>query len=419
MSENLAQVLSMGAQARIASRLVRIAPAQQRTQALAAMARRVQAAGPDILAANGADVQQARAAGQSESYLDRLRLDPPRLAAMVEALGAIAAAPDPVGVTLSRWQRPNGLDFARVTTPIGVIGVIFESRPNVATDAAALCLRAGNCVILRAGSDSQASVQALTKALREGLADAGLPRDCVQDIATPDRAAVGLMLEGLGGALDVLIPRGGKSLVARVQSEARVPIFAHLEGLCHTYIHAEADADKALAITLNAKLRRVSVCGATETLLCDAAIAPQILPRIAQALHASGCQLRGDAAARALYPMQAAQEEDWRTEYLAPILAIKVVGDLGAAMAHIAQYGSGHTDAIVTENALAAQRFCAEVDSAIVLVNASTQFADGGEFGFGAEIGIATGKLHARGPVGADQLVTFKYVVHGTGQTRA
>ncbi len=419
MSENLAQVLSMGAQARIASRLVRVAPAQQRTRALAAMARRVQAAGADILAANAADVQQARAAGQSESYLDRLQLDPPRLAAMVEALGTIAAAPDPVGVTLSRWRRPNGLDFARVTTPIGVIGVIFESRPNVATDAAALCLRAGNCVILRAGSDSLASVQALTTALREGLADAGLPRDCVQSIATPDRAAVGLMLEGLGGALDVLIPRGGKSLVTRVQSEARVPIFAHLEGLCHTYIHADADADKALAITLNAKLRRVSVCGATETLLCDAAIAPQMLPRIAQALHASGCQLRGDAAAQALHPMQAAQEEDWRTEYLAPILAIKVVGDLDAAMAHIAQYGSGHTDAIVTENALAAQRFCAEVDSAIVLVNASTQFADGGEFGFGAEIGIATGKLHARGPVGADQLVTFKYVIHGTGQTRA
>lgn len=419
MSRDLAGLLAMGSQARAASLSLRTAPAQQRTHALQAMAQRVSDAAPLILAANARDAESARQAGQSAAYLDRLRLDPQRAAAIVAGMRAIAAAPDPVGVELARWQRPNGLEFTRITTPLGVIGVIFESRPNVAADAAALCVRSGNCVILRGGSDCLASVQALTSALRAGLEDAGLPPDCVQGIETSDRAAVGLMLEGLSGAIDVLVPRGGKSLVERVQREARVPIFAHLEGLCHTYIHAGADAEKAIAISVNAKLRRVAVCGATETLLCDAAIAPTLLPRIAQALKEGGCQLRGDEAACALFPMQPASEQDWRTEYLAPILAVKIVSGLDEAIGHIAHFGSGHTDAIITEDAAAAQRFCDEVDSAIVLVNASTQFADGGEFGFGAEIGIATGKLHARGPVGAEQLVTFKYLVRGNGQIRA
>lgn len=413
-----AHMLAIGARARAGAMSLRHAPAAQRTRALLAMAEQMRLASPDILRANALDVSAAEQVGQAASLIDRLRLDGPRLEAITAGIEAIAAAQDPLGQIQASWRQPNGLEFTRVSTPLGVIGMIFESRPNVAADAAALCLRAGNCVILRAGSDSLRSVLAITGALQAGLAQAGLERDCVQSIATGDRAAVGLMLEGLGGAIDVLIPRGGKSLIERVQREARVPVFAHLEGLCHTYIHSAADADKALTITVNAKLRRVSVCGATETLLCDAQIAPLVLPRIAGALKDGGCQLRGDAAARALFPMQAADEADWSTEYLAPILSVKIVDGLDEAIAHIARYGSGHTDAIVTEDGAAGARFCAEVDSAIVLVNASTQFADGGEFGFGAEIGIATGKLHARGPIGAQHLTSFKYIVRGNGQIR-
>jgi glutamate-5-semialdehyde dehydrogenase len=305
-----------------------------------------------------------------------------------------------------------------VRTPIGVIGIIFESRPNVAADAGALSLRAGNAVILRGGSDSTASVAEIGEALRLGLRDAGLPEDAIQIVPTPDRAAVGMMLAGLNGAIDVIVPRGGKSLVARVQEEARVPVFAHLEGLCHTYVHEGADPHKAIAITVNAKLRRVSICGATETLLIDRAIAPTLLPKIAAALMAGGCELRGDSEACAIAPMKEATEDDWRTEYLDKVIAVRVVDGIDHAMAHIATYGTAHTDCIVTEDAAAAERFLNEVDSAIVLVNASTQFADGGEFGFGGEIGIATGRLHARGPIGAEQLTTFKYKVRGTGQTR-
>jgi glutamate-5-semialdehyde dehydrogenase len=305
-----------------------------------------------------------------------------------------------------------------VRTPLGVIGIIFESRPNVAADAGALCVRAGNACILRGGSDSAKSVAAIGAALRAGLSEAGLPEDAIQIVPTTDRAAVGHMLAGLGGALDVIVPRGGKSLVARVQDEARVPVFAHLEGICHTYVHAKADPQKALAITLNAKMRRVSVCGATETLLIDRVVAPQLLAPIAKALQEAGCELRGDAEARALIPMGEAREEDWRTEYSAPILSVRIVSGVDEAIAHIAEFGSSHTEAIITEDEAAAEKFLAEVDSAIVLVNASTQFADGGEFGFGGEIGIATGRMHARGPVGAEQLTTFKYVVRGTGQTR-
>ena len=413
-----ADMLAIGARARAGAFSLRHAPAAQRTSALLAMAEHMRLASPDILRANALDVRAAEQAGQAASQIDRLRLDGPRLEAIIAGIAVIAAAPDPLGQIQASWHRPNGLEFTRISTPLGVIGMIFESRPNVAADAAALCLRAGNCVILRAGSDSLRSVLAITGALQAGLAQAGLNRDCVQSIATGDRAAVGLMLEGLNGAIDVLIPRGGKSLIERVQREARVPVFAHLEGLCHTYIHGGADADKATKIILNAKLRRVAVCGATETLLCDARIAQLLLPGIAQALVDAGCQLRGDEAARAVFPMQAAVEADWSTEYLAPILSVKIVAGLDEAITHIARYGSGHTDAIVTEDAAASARFCAEVDSAIVLVNASTQFADGGEFGFGAEIGIATGKLHARGPIGAQHLTSFKYIVRGNGQIR-
>jgi glutamate-5-semialdehyde dehydrogenase len=345
-------------------------------------------------------------------------LNDTRLEAIAQSIETIAALPDPVGATMAEWTRPNGLNIARVRTPIGVIGMIFESRPNVAADAGALALRAGNAIILRGGVDSAASVSAIVGALRVALAEAGLPQDALQVVPSVDRAAVGMMLAGLGGAIDVIIPRGGKSLVQRVQDEARVPVFAHLEGLCHTYVHAAADPAKAIAITVNAKMRRVSVCGATETLLIDRAVAPTLLPQIAEALRARGCELRGDAEARAITAMNEATEKDWRTEYLAPILAIRVVESIDEAIAHIDCYGSQHTDAIVTEDPAATEKFLREVDSAIVLHNASTQFADGGEFGFGGEIGIATGRLHARGPVGAEQLTTFKYVVRGAGQTR-
>lgn len=408
----------VGARARAAGAAVRLAGAEARTSALLAMARRLREASPDILAANAADVADARAAGHPDSFIDRLALDEKRLDAVARGVEETAALPDPVGAVMAQWARPNGLEISRVRTPIGVIGIIFESRPNVAADAGALSLRAGNTVILRGGSDSTRSVAAIVAALRAGLHDAGLPEDAIQAVPTADRAAVGMMLAGLDGAIDVIVPRGGKSLVARVQDEARVPVFAHLEGLCHTYIHAFADAEKAVAITVNAKMRRVSVCGATETLLIDAAIAPTLLGPIAAALKDKGCTLRGDARARALVDMEAATEDDFHTEYLAPILSIAVVDGIDAAIAHIARYGSQHTDAIITEDAAAAERFLNEVDSAIVLVNASTQFADGGEFGFGGEIGIATGRMHARGPVGAEQLTTFKYQVRGAGQTR-
>jgi glutamate-5-semialdehyde dehydrogenase len=413
-----AQMLDMGVRARAAAAIVRDASAETRTAALLAIARRLREAAPAILAANAEDVRSGRAAGLAESFIDRLALDEKRLEGVARAVEETAAIPDPVGATMAAWTRPNGLQFERVRTPIGVIGVIFESRPNVAADAGALALRAGNAVILRGGSDSVRSVTEIGRALSLGLADAGLPADAIQIVPTADRAAVGYMLAGLGGALDVIVPRGGKSLVARVQDEARVPVFAHLEGLCHAYVHAGADPAKATAIVLNGKMRRVSVCGATETLLIDRSVAQTLLPDIAKALTDAGCELRGDGEACAISPMNAATEEDWRTEYLAAILSVRVVSGIDEAIAHIARYGTSHTECIVTEDRAAAEDFVKRVDSAIVLVNASTQFADGGEFGFGGEIGIATGRMHARGPVGAEQLTTFKYVVRGTGQTR-
>jgi len=419
MTDLKTRMLDLGRRARAAAMLLREAPAAARTRALEILSAKLTAAEPALLAANARDVESARANGMTEALIDRLSLSPARIAGIAEAVATIAAVPDPLGVETERWTPANGLDIARVRTPIGVLGVIYESRPNVTADAAALCIRSGNAAILRCGSDCLQSSLAIAALIAEALAEAVLPADAVQLVDTPDREAVGLMLTGLNGAIDVIIPRGGKSLVARVQAEARTAVLSHLEGLNHTYLHEAADLETARAIVLNAKMRRVSVCGATETLLVDRAAAERLLPPVAADLIAAGCELRGDAHARALVPaMTPATEADWTTEYLAPILSVHVVEDLDAATDHIARYGSGHTEAIVTTDAEAAERFAAKVDSAIVLINASTQFADGGEFGFGGEIGISTNRLHARGPVGAEQLTTYKYVVRGQGQVR-
>ncbi|WP_292079235.1 MULTISPECIES: glutamate-5-semialdehyde dehydrogenase [Brevundimonas] len=419
MTDLSTRMLDLGQRARTAAAALREAPAAARTRALEILSARLTAAEPALLAANARDVKVARAHGMTEALIDRLSLSPARIAGMAEAVATIAAVPDPLGVETERWTPANGLDIARVRTPIGVLGVIYESRPNVTADAAALCIRSGNAAILRCGSDCLQSSLAIAALIAEALAEAGLPADAVQLVDTPDREAVGLMLTGLNGAIDVIVPRGGKSLVARVQAEARTAVLSHLEGLNHTYLHEAADLETARAIVLNAKMRRVSVCGATETLLVDRAAAQRLLPPVAADLIAAGCELRGDADARALVPaMTPATEADWTTEYLAPILAVHIVEGLNAATDHIARYGSGHTEAIVTTDAEAAERFASKVDSAIVLINASTQFADGGEFGFGGEIGISTNRLHARGPVGAEQLTTYKYVVRGQGQIR-
>jgi len=417
---NLAQTLAdMGVRARAASAVLRQASPDLRTAAILAMARRLRASADKVLAANAQDLVAGQAAGLSAALLDRLRLNDGRLEAIAASLEVVAAIPDPLGAEIGRWTRPNGLDIARVRTPIGVIAVIYEARPNVTADAAALCVRSGNAVILRGGSEAIRSSLAIHTALEAGVVEAGLPAGVVQIVPTADREGVGHILNGLNGAIDLLIPRGGKGLLTRIKADARVAVLGHLEGLVHTYIHTGADPAKARALVVNSKMRRVSVCGATETLLIDRAVAPTLLPLIAGDLMAAGCELRGDADARAIVPtMATATETDWRTEYLEPILAVRVVDDLAAAVDHIAVYGSGHTDAIVTEDAAAAEAFIAAVDSAIVLVNASTQFADGGEFGFGAEIGISTDRLHARGPVGAEQLTTYKYVVRGQGQVR-
>jgi len=409
----------MAAKARLGAEALRLAGPEVRTKAILEAAKSIRQRDAQILAANQQDQQFARDKGLTEAMIERLILNPARVEAMAKGLEEVAELPDPVGRELARWTRPNGLDIARVSTPIGVIAIIYESRPNVTADAAALCIRSSNAAILRTGSEALNSSLAIYAAFEDGLRAAGLPETCVQLVPTSDRDAVGLILGGLDKAINLIIPRGGKSLVARVQAEARAPVLAHLEGLNHTYIHAAADPKKALEVTLNAKMRRVSVCGATETLLIDEAVAATLLPQIAEALEAKGCELRGDDKARALVPsMSAATEDDWRTEYLLPILSVKVVKDEAEAIAHIKTYGSGHTEAIITEDARAAETFLNEVDSAIVIWNASTQYADGGEFGFGAEIGISTDRLHARGPVGVEQLTTFKYVVRGDGQVR-
>ncbi len=374
------------------------------------MAGHLRTGAADILAANAEDVANAT------GMVDRLRLDPDRVETIARALEEVAALPDPVGAEIERWQRPNGLEIARVRTPIGVIGMIYESRPNVTADAASICIRSGNAIILRSGSEALRSALAIHSALVAGLKEAGLPESAVQIVPVADRDAVGMLLEGLGGSVDLIIPRGGRALVERVQRDARVATLGHLEGVCHTYVHASSDPGMAASLVANAKMRRVSICGATETLLIDRDVAGLLLPVIAEAL--GDCELRGDEEARAIVPMAAANEEDWSAEYLAPILSVRVVDGLEQAIDHIARYGTSHTEAIVAEDANAAARFLDRVDSAIVMWNASTQFADGGEFGFGAEIGIATGKMHARGPVGPQQLTTFKYLVRGSGQTR-
>ncbi len=418
--EDVAAVMAgIGARARAAARTLALAPAAVKEAGLRAAAQAIRDRAPAILAANEADLAAARAAGMSTALQDRLVLNEARLEAIARAVEEIAALPDPVGQVTESWERPNGLRLERVRTPLGVIGVIYESRPNVTADAGSLCLKAGNAVILRGGSDSFHSSRAIHEALVEGLTSAGLPADAIQLVPTRDRAAVGEMLAGLGGNLDVIVPRGGKSLVARVQAEARVPVFAHLEGLVHVYVDKAADLEKSLAIVKNAKLRRTSVCGAAETLLVDRADASRLLAPLVTMLLDEGCAVRGDAAARAVDPrVTEASDEDWRTEYLDAVISVKLVDGVEEAIDHIETYGSHHTDAILTEDAATAERFLGEVDSAIVVHNASTQFADGGEFGFGGEIGIATGRMHARGPVGAEQLTSFKYRVRGTGQIR-
>jgi glutamate-5-semialdehyde dehydrogenase len=409
----------MGQRARAAARELALAPRAQKDRALAAMAQAVRASAAAILAANARDLADAKTSGATSAFLDRLALDERRIAAMADGLDMVATLDDPVGKVMERWTRPNGMTIERVRVPLGVIGVIYESRPNVTADAGALCLKAGNAVILRGGSESQRSNQAIHAALAEGLAAADLPEAAIQLVPTRDRAAVGMMLAGLDGAIDVIVPRGGKSLVARVQAEARVPVFAHLEGICHVYVDKAATLDMAKSIVLNAKMRRTGVCGAAETLLVDRAVAPTHLKPLVAMLIEAGCEVRGDDATRAVDPrVKPANEQDWSTEYLDAVISAKVVDGVDGAIAHIERYGSHHTDSIVTEDQATAERFLNEVDSAIVLHNASTQFADGGEFGFGAEIGIATGRFHARGPVGVEQLTTFKYRVRGSGQVR-
>jgi glutamate-5-semialdehyde dehydrogenase len=418
-SDIAATMRDIGVRAKAAARTLALSPASQRDDALAAMARAIRDSSAAILAANAEDVADAKAADTGAAFLDRLTLDAKRVAAMAGGIEVVRGLADPLGAVTERWTRPNGMTIERVRVPLGVIGVIYESRPNVTADAAVLCLKAGNAVILRGGSESFRSARAIHAALAAGLAAAGLPEDAIQFVPTRDRAAVGLMLAGLDGHLDVIVPRGGKGLVARVQQEARVPVFAHLEGVVHVYVDKAADLAMAKTIVLNAKMRRTGVCGAAETLLVDRAAAPAMLKPLVAMLVDAGCEVRGDADVQKSDPrVSAATEDDWPAEYLDAIIAAKVVDGVDGAIAHIERYGSHHTDAIVTADQKAADKFLNEVDSAIVLHNASTQFADGGEFGFGAEIGIATGRMHARGPVGVEQLTTFKYRIRGTGQTR-
>lgn len=392
---------------------------QQRNTALAAAAASIRASCPAILAANARDMEAARSRNLSAALLDRLLLNEKRVEAMARGIEDIVALADPIGTVIAEWTRPNGLKIQRVRVPLGVIGIIYESRPNVTADAGALCLKSANPVILRGGSESRLTSAAIHECLVAGLAKAGLPEAAIQLVPTTDRAAVGMMLSGLDRHIDVIVPRGGRSLVERVQAEARVPVIGHLEGLCHVYVDRDADLDMAISVVMNAKLRRTGICGAAETLLVDRGCAPGVLPALLAALADGGCELRGDAAAqKADSRVKAATEQDWHTEYLDAIMSVRVVDGVAGAIEHIARYGSAHTDSIITANVATAERFLSEVDSAIVLHNASTQFADGGEFGMGAEIGISTDRFHARGPVGVEQLTSYKYVVRGNGQVR-
>ena len=412
-------MLYMGKLAREAAGELALASTDAKNGALGRMAAALEAGAEKILMANSQDIEAAKKKGRDAAFLDRLRLDASRVAAMATGLREIAKLPDPVGDTISSWTRPNGLEISRVRVPLGVIGMIYESRPNVTSDASGLCLKSGNAVILRSGSESFLTSLVISNILTEAITASGLPAAAVQLVPSVDRSAVGFMLGGLGGAIDVIVPRGGKSLVERVQEDARVSVFAHLEGVCHVYVDKGADLDMAKNIVVNAKMRRTGICGAAETLLVDRAVASTHLAPLVDALIESGCEVRGDDETQSADArVKPATDEDWVAEYLAPIMSVKLVDGLDEAVAHIEHFGSQHTDAIVTNDQDAARAFLARVDSAIVLHNASTQFADGGEFGMGAEIGIATGRLHARGPVGLEQLTTSKYVVRGTGQTR-
>ena len=414
-----AMMRETGQRAKSAARVLALTPAAQKDKALTGMAKAIRTRQAHILSANADDIAEAKAAGGTPAFLDRLALDERRIAAVADGLEAVRALGDPVGMVTERWTRPNGMTIERVRVPIGVVGIIYESRPNVTADAASLCLKAGNAAILRGGSESYRSNQAIHAALIEGMQAASLPEAAIALVPSRDRSAVGMMLSGLDGTIDMIVPRGGKSLVARVQAEARVPVFAHLEGICHVYVDKAAKLDMARMIVLNAKMRRTGVCGAAETLLVDRAVASTHLEPLVTMLLDAGCEVRGDEATRAADPrVKAASEQDWSTEYLDAVISAKVVDGVDGAMKHIERFGSHHTDSIVTEDEAAAEKFLRQVDSAIVLHNASTQFADGGEFGFGAEIGIATGRFHARGPVGVEQLTTFKYRVRGSGQIR-
>ncbi|MBZ9884831.1 glutamate-5-semialdehyde dehydrogenase [Mesorhizobium sp. CA10] len=417
--DTVALMADIGRRARAAAQPLAVASTRAKNDALVAMAEAILRNEQAILDANAIDTSNGEEAGLSGSFMDRLKLNPARIKAMADGIREIAALKDPVGETIAAWDRPNGLRIERVRTPLGVIGVIYESRPNVTADAGALCLKAGNPVILRGGSDSINSSAAIHACMLEGLKAAGLPQVAIQLVPTTDRAAVGEMLKGLGGNLDVIIPRGGKSLVGRVQTEARVPVFAHLEGICHLYVDRSAKLDMAVNIAVNAKMRRTGVCGAAETLLVDRAVAATHLVPILEALHAAGCEIHADAEVmEAFADASPATDADWVTEYLDAVIAVKLVDGVAGAIEHIETFSSHHTEAIVAEDTAAAERFFNEIDSAILLHNASTQFADGGEFGMGAEIGIATGKMHARGPVGVEQLTSFKYRVRGSGQVR-
>ena len=414
-----ALMTDLATQARAAARVLALAPPEQKDRALEAIERAIRANAQKILAANAEDVTEVRATGATSAFIDRLTLTPARIESMADGVATVRAIPDPVGSVTESWQRPNGMTIERVRVPLGVIGVIFESRPNVAADAGVLCLKAGNAVILRGGSDSFRSCRAIHDCLVQGLREAGLPEAAITLVPTRDRAAVGLMLTGLNGGVDVIVPRGGKSLVARVEAEARVPVFAHLEGVNHVYVDRSANLEMAKKIVLNAKMRRPGVCGAAETLLVDRAAAATNLKPLVEMLIDAGCEVRGDDAVQKIDTrVKPASDEDWDTEYEDAIISAKVVDGLDEALAHIHHHGSHHTDAIVTEDDRAAERFLSEVDSAIVLHNASTQFADGGEFGFGAEIGISTQKLHARGPMGLTEMTSTKYVVTGDGHVR-
>ena len=420
MTQNITEIMNdIGVNAKVANARLSTASNEEKNDALNSMADQIEKDQAKILLENKKDIEIAKSNDISSAMIDRLSLNETGIKNIASSIRSVAKLNDPVGRILDSWDRPNGLHIKRVSIPIGVIGIIYEARPNVTADAASLCLKSGNASILRSGSDSFHSSFAIYESIKNGLKTTSLDDNSIQFVPTKDREAVGLMLGGLNSNIDVIVPRGGKSLVSRVQNEAKVPVFGHLEGICHVYVNADADIEKAIEVTANAKMRRTSICGAAETLLIDKSIYKDYLPKILAKLDSLGCEIRGDLDVKSVFAnAKEISEEDWSTEYLDAIISIKVVADIDEAISHIKKYGTGHTEAIITENETSAEYFFKHVDSSIVLLNASTQFADGGEFGFGAEIGISTGRMHARGPIGLEQLTTFKYTVYGNGQTR-